>query len=820
MPADKVKSNVACFEPLPSASQFIDDRAEDRTRDDQSEAEDLDSEHSSDKAFINDASDLSVYSNDDRRMNIDDDSDLSSLSQDEDQDNRPPPDATTHSDNEVIIVDTSPAKRRRKSRKGKHVVNDINSADDMFTKRGSVKARAKAAPAVGQETQAPESDNVEPNVDERKVFLRLRKSVKAEEHKEEDTRRDPSDATNAKSVGGPAVQPAPASLPSPSSSQNSSSSNMQTEMEKMLTSMLDSRLEGITNTLLSHLTPILQKVAVPPPAVAVEPHANEELKEEMDIEYIGEPEHQLVTSSLPTADSDISENRLGSSCRAMPTAASVLSNTTLLPLQYLPEPITPPRKLARPSVGPFEGPRSMMTSFPVNVVTSSPSMASSPATHTFGQSVNHLSMGPTPAVGPLQSGFLSTPNLQHSPATPLPSSADKGKASTAPSVPVVASPSVGGSPARDNLARMFAANRIEAGKRSAYVCVQTFCIVLTQLSTNGDGQTDTSPTKRVKYHDDLITYPILFTPPAECGVSDVKLQDDAIKDVYAALCNLPGGRRLMPSFVRSQSGEDYNPGGRLMFSYWFRTLAEVSGITLYNAMNFKSRGRFFAPQRESPDHVMLAQEPGTASSAYKLYIGSEYAIGVTPGLCFESYLVDTFRSNANPPRYRKFISLLFHNQDWERFVSFMCCCFDRRMLHTQMTGKALQFSTKMNTVDAVKQTSVLDRLNKYTDDPKSGGPSSKRTSSKKFSLDYTDDIPVYDARQQDFDFNSSLPSLETALPLWPHKEIPEGSFVVVGYTVAIYKGTASGFTEKTLHLGCNLQWVIVCGTPAPKETDE
>ncbi|KAK7015098.1 hypothetical protein R3P38DRAFT_2397230, partial [Favolaschia claudopus] len=159
-----------------------------------------------------------------------------------------------------------------------------------------------------------------------------------------------------------------------------------------------------------------------------------------------------------------------------------------------------------------------------------------------------------------------------------------------------------------------------------------------------------------------------------------------------------------------------------------------------------------------------------------------------------------------------------HNQDWERFVSFMCCVFDRKMLHTQMTGKALQFSTKMNTVEA------------YMDSPKQSGSSGRRPSpTNKFSLEYTDDgtctmsafarpcshyfvVPVYDARHLDFDFTADLPKMATDLPLWPHKEIPEGSFVTVGYTVSTYKGMASGHTDKVLHLGCNLQWVIVCGT--------
>ncbi|KAK7054073.1 hypothetical protein R3P38DRAFT_2485964, partial [Favolaschia claudopus] len=161
-----------------------------------------------------------------------------------------------------------------------------------------------------------------------------------------------------------------------------------------------------------------------------------------------------------------------------------------------------------------------------------------------------------------------------------------------------------------------------------------------------------------------------------------------------------------------------------------------------------------------------------------------------------------------------------HNQDWERFVAFMCCCFDRKSLHVQMTGKAVHFSTKMNSIEAAKQSE------------RQTGSSAKRPPPRnKFSLDFTDDgmsllalcracaltlapvVPVYDARGHDFDFATDLPNLATALPPWPQKEIPEGSFVNVGYTVSTYKGTASGYTDRVLHLGCNLQWVVVCGTP-------
>lgn len=70
-------------------------------------------------------------------------------------------------------------------------------------------------------------------------------------------------------------------------------------------------------------------------------------------------------------------------------------------------------------------------------------------------------------------------------------------------------------------------------------------------------------------------------------------------------------------------------------------------------------------------------------------------------------------------------------------------------------------------------------------------------------------VPVYDARAvPSYDFNANLPRLANTLPAWTEGEIPYGSFVVVGHTLTVYRSQAGNMT-----LGCNLQWVIVIGTP-------
>lgn len=71
---------------------------------------------------------------------------------------------------------------------------------------------------------------------------------------------------------------------------------------------------------------------------------------------------------------------------------------------------------------------------------------------------------------------------------------------------------------------------------------------------------------------------------------------------------------------------------------------------------------------------------------------------------------------------------------------------------------------------------------------------------------------MYDARKVVVDFDADLDHLPQVLPLF-EGEVPFGSFVVVGYTVSAYSASLNSSSEKVPHIGCNLLWVIVCGTP-------
>ncbi|KAK7055066.1 hypothetical protein R3P38DRAFT_2498606, partial [Favolaschia claudopus] len=71
-------------------------------------------------------------------------------------------------------------------------------------------------------------------------------------------------------------------------------------------------------------------------------------------------------------------------------------------------------------------------------------------------------------------------------------------------------------------------------------------------------------------------------------------------------------------------------------------------------------------------------------------------------------------------------------------------------------------------------------------------------------------VPVYDARNVDFDFDTDLPNLENKLRPWIG-EIPVGAFIVAGYSMHTYKGKVQGMVAQTL--SPNLLWVVVCGVP-------
>ncbi|KAK7012339.1 hypothetical protein R3P38DRAFT_2550915, partial [Favolaschia claudopus] len=239
-----------------------------------------------------------------------------------------------------------------------------------------------------------------------------------------------------------------------------------------------------------------------------------------------------------------------------------------------------------------------------------------------------------------------------------------------------------------------------------------------------------------------------------------------------------------------------------------------------SAMTFELKDPYFNPARARPSaFIMRPTGPGMVN-AYRINYGKHVAIAVLPGMCTESHIMSPVASAGTPPRYRKYISLLVHNQDWERTESFVGICFGQDTIHCAINAKALQLSTRLNPVDTSKEG---------TDHYLCLGTSSPRRNLMRnlrrvkaleaLLLIIAGLVPVYDARGVDFDFHTNIRDLSTMLPRWKGGEVPIGSFIVAGFTMASFMGKAQGMTEKTLHVGNNILWVVICGTPIRSSSD-
>ncbi|KAH6880231.1 hypothetical protein BKA70DRAFT_1378236 [Coprinopsis sp. MPI-PUGE-AT-0042] len=158
---------------------------------------------------------------------------------------------------------------------------------------------------------------------------------------------------------------------------------------------------------------------------------------------------------------------------------------------------------------------------------------------------------------------------------------------------------------------------------------------------------------------------------------------------------------------------------------------------------------------------------------------------------------------------------IFHSQEWERFVGFIATVFGHERLSAQLAKDAIQFTTRAH---FGKGRSLLRRIANFLQvfdatsvkSPSTKGKARAETSvtADNFSLDFDSEVPVYDARDIKFDFDEDLARIDD-LPRWD-EEIPYGSFVVVGYTVAVFKSDKN----RSWTISLNIQWAMVVGVPS------
>ncbi|KAJ7723942.1 hypothetical protein DFH07DRAFT_971365 [Mycena maculata] len=320
------------------------------------------------------------------------------------------------------------------------------------------------------------------------------------------------------------------------------------------------------------------------------------------------------------------------------------------------------------------------------------------------------------------------------------------------------------------------------------------------------------------FMEDLEQYRTRYNPDAPCEVFELDLQDPLLYEVYE---KLPPLKKLfvLPSFVPEHEQQYYDgdmKGGRVRFSIWPKSIKNITAVTIWSAVTFTRSGVFINPSQISPALIWI-RPTRTSGTSQRINIGSKVAICVSAGMCSESKLTRIVRTFGPQPREHKYMALTLHNQDYERWESWMCLCFGHDVLYTPMTNLAIQLGTILTKPEEVAKTEQVMSQYVHPDmlSPIRGGSSSPAKPSTEYKIKYallpTDTIPIFDATKKNVDFNTDLPKLAEMLPRWKD-EIPVGAFVVTGYTVTTYKPT-TGQHRGLEHIGCNILWAVVCGIP-------
>ncbi|KAJ7038552.1 hypothetical protein C8F04DRAFT_1324377 [Mycena alexandri] len=312
--------------------------------------------------------------------------------------------------------------------------------------------------------------------------------------------------------------------------------------------------------------------------------------------------------------------------------------------------------------------------------------------------------------------------------------------------------------------------------------------------------------------DDIEAYKLNYDPSYPCQVADLELQDKLLVGSYKGLPPLPN-RSVLPSFTRNDASEDEVKGGRVRFSVWPKVVKNCTAATISGAVTFEKSGLYINPSRVSPvDVTVRPTKQGTKTTSHmRINVDNSVATCVSCGMCVESWVTRTAKTFGSNPREYKCISLVMHNQDWERWAAWMCLCFNEQQLYASMSGRAIQIRSIMSNPDDDNNRSWAGSINPDIMKPVRSANSSPTKFKTKYALGHDETVPVYDCTNHDLDMDEELQSMDS-LPRWKG-EVPVGSFVIVGYSASTYPGTVGGSGPKVAHLSCNLLWAIVCGIP-------
>ncbi|RXW15198.1 hypothetical protein EST38_g10657 [Candolleomyces aberdarensis] len=216
------------------------------------------------------------------------------------------------------------------------------------------------------------------------------------------------------------------------------------------------------------------------------------------------------------------------------------------------------------------------------------------------------------------------------------------------------------------------------------------------------------------------------------------LQDYVLKKYYVD--TLP---RLRLGCIVSWSGQEGS--GMVKFADWGKKCPNMKFMSCISIIKFRSSGRYINLCRISPLDVLVKEIVPSSVPKYHLYgLDRRHIICLAP---------------------KKLIRGVYHSQEWERFVGFICTAFDQEELEAQLYQDAIEFSTRPASSQGASSGLPTKAESMYTN---TSSPSIKlkrtfvqATPADPFVLACEDTIPVYDCRAVAVNFNTDLDRLNT-----------------------------------------------------------
>lgn len=130
-------------------------------------------------------------------------------------------------------------------------------------------------------------------------------------------------------------------------------------------------------------------------------------------------------------------------------------------------------------------------------------------------------------------------------------------------------------------------------------------------------------------------------------------------------------------------------------NFWSDSLCRLA----LQAVNYVGENSYiWNVSRVSPTRVVLRVVPG-GNTRYNLYIDTvphQPLVAYSAGFLEHSQLGGPSDTGLR----QRYLRLIFHEQEWERFVGFVATATGYRVLHAQLARDALQFSSRAQASDA------------------------------------------------------------------------------------------------------------------------